>query len=140
MKELGRVAGSGRVGQPVFLRCVFACPREEAMATAARGLAFAARIIGDRPRALFARGEPAAGDLHVLLDFEGGPSALIAVGPGKPAWDAMLLGNHGAAYLEDASCVVTGEAEAPVVGRWSSVVQEALAAGRPMAIEGMSDA
>jgi hypothetical protein len=141
--ELKRVARSGRVGQPVFLRCTLQCEPARAEDVAAAALAAAAAVIGDRPRTLFARGEAASGSVHALLDFASGPTALVAVGPGEPAWDVMLLGNHGAAYLESARCApannrgrTTHVDEGPWVVRcWSSVVRRALAAGRPVPVE-----
>jgi hypothetical protein len=100
MTNFGRIARSGRVGQPVFFRCVITSWPALAEEAAAVALAAAVAVIGDRPRTLFARGEPDRGNLHALLDFFGGATALVAVGPGEPGWDAMLLGNHGAAYLD----------------------------------------
>jgi hypothetical protein len=146
-EELQRVARSGRVGRPVFVRCVIACPMTGGDAApavppvlyhAAAAIEGAVALIGDRPRTLFARGEPASGDLHVLLDFETFATAMIAVAPGEPAWDAMLLGNHGAAYLEGDARRQTPDASqgggslASGVWRLASLIERALAEGRPV--------
>lgn len=149
-----RIARSGQVGQPVFFRCALQCRPALAEEATSRAIAAAVAVIGDRPRALFARGSAAEGSLYALLDFFGGPSALVIVGPGAPKWDGMLLGNHGAAYLEgggpttsDQQPTTDGEgattedaAERLVVGRWSLVLRRALAESHPIAVAEADDA
>lgn len=136
-----RVADSGRVGQPVFFRCLIGCPKDQAEAAVAWGLAAAVSLLGDRPQKLFVRGDRAAGALHALLDFAGGACALVAVAPGAPAWEAMLLGNHGAAYLESAAalrreCRESASREAC----WRAAIARSLAEGGPVPVEEVFDA
>jgi hypothetical protein len=159
-----QLAGSGRVGTPVFLRCLVTCRPDLVPEALDRAIHGAVAVLGDRPRTLYARGDLAAVNLHVLLDFPSGASALIIVAPGEPACDATLLGNHGAAYLEGSlrSQLAVGgwqlagkasdssNAERPTpaptatrqlpTANYLPLVQRSLSEGRPVPIEEASDA
>jgi hypothetical protein len=93
-----RVARSGRLGEPVFFRCHVMGPPERALARLAETLAAVATVMGGVPDRLQAGGDAASGNLHAVLVFQSGVCALVYTGPGEDAVDAMLLGNHGAAY------------------------------------------
>jgi hypothetical protein len=149
-----RLARSGRLGQPVFFRCQITGPPERALETLAETLADATALLEDVPRTLQTRGEIASGCLHAILVFRSGSSVLVATGPGEETVDAMLLGNHGAAYqgsgvqafrrsgVQDAASSEPERLNARTPERRSwflTAIRQSLAAGQPLQLEGWAD-
>jgi hypothetical protein len=141
LAALRRVARSGRLGQPVFLRCHVTAPPERALTALAEALAAAAALFDDAPATLQAAGDKAAGSLHAVLIFRSGSTVVAYTGPGEEAADAMLLGNHGAAYGPGAALPDTrpsgpmidpGEAS---VRRFTDWVRAALAEGAVLRLD-----
>src|SRR5262249_39831907 len=131
-----RVARSGRLGAPVFLRLQLTGPPESALARLAEALADAVALLGDEPHALFARGDEALGALHAVLPFRSGACALVTTGPGQEAVDGMLLGNHGAAYSAGAAALPEAVRGAPSIEPSDGVASRLLAGIRESLREG----
>jgi hypothetical protein len=102
-----RVARSGRLGAPVFLRLQLTGPPESAVARVAAAMAEAVALFDTAPASLFARGDEASGSLHAGLTFRSGACVLVTTGPGEETADGMLLGNHGAAYSSGPAALPT---------------------------------
>jgi predicted dehydrogenase len=104
-ETLRTLARSGRIGTPVFLRCLLTGPPDRAEQQAKTALADAAALFGEAPDAVLTRGTGASG--HALARFPSGACALLLAAPGAPSLELMLLGNRGAAYLEDSGALAT---------------------------------
>jgi hypothetical protein len=143
LSALHGVARSGRLGQPVFLRCHITAPPERALTELAGTLASAAALFEDTPTTLHACGNEAAGALQVALLFRSGSCVLAYTGPGEAALDTMLLGNHGAAYgpaTPAAGATVAPEAASEHRVQWASRIRQSLSERRPIALDEESDA
>jgi hypothetical protein len=145
LETFGRVLQSGRLGEPVFLRCQVTGPPERAVQRLAETLAAATAVIGGLPDRLQACGDPASGCLHAVLVFRSGASVLVTTGPGEEAVDGLLLGNHGAAYGPDGALSRYQEAaslahsDPAVADRFLTLVHQALSTPGPKAVEAWSD-
>jgi hypothetical protein len=93
-----RILRSGRLGEPVYLRCQVTGPPERALQRLAETMVAATTVMGGAPDRVQARGDTASGSLHAVLLFRSGACVLVTTGPGDETVDGMLLGNHGAAY------------------------------------------
>ena len=147
-ESLRRVARSGQVGQPVFLRCQVTGPPERAVTVLAEALAAAAALFDNSPETLQAAGDEAAGALHAVLIFRSGSTVLAYVGPGEETVDVMLLGNHGAAYgpavpvpphPRSARFLATGVAD-EAAHQFVALIRRSLSTRRPVRWEAGRDA
>ena len=141
-ESLQRIARSGRLGQPVFLRCQVTAPPGRALTSLAAALAAAAALFDDAPATLQAAGDEAAGALHAILIFRSGATVLAYTGPGEEAADAMLLGNHGAAYgpgtpgfYHPGSDRFRTEVALAEIDQWVALIRRSLAVGQPVRSE-----
>jgi NAD(P)H-hydrate repair Nnr-like enzyme with NAD(P)H-hydrate epimerase domain len=145
LEALERVARSGRVGQPVFLRCQVTAPPERAVAALAAALAAAVAVLDDAPEpsSLQAWGDEAAGPLQVVLLHSSGSSVLAYSGPGNETSDALLLGNHGAAYGATAPCLLSGgsaSGAAALEQQFVGLIRRSLAMRQAVIVEPSHDA
>jgi hypothetical protein len=147
-ESLRRVARSGQVGQPVFLRCQVTGPPERAVTVLAEALAAAEALFDDTAETLQAAGDEAAGALHAVLIFRSGSTVLAYTGPGEEAVDVMLLGNHGAAYgpavpvpphPRSAGFLTTGMADESALP-FVALIQRSLSTRQPVRWEAGRDA
>jgi len=103
-KTVKSVLDSGRVGSPVFVRCVaqIASDREHLTDALAEVLAIAGLWLGASPQRVYAQGGKDAGQITATVHYLTGQTALVNVGTvkanGTPRVDLMLLGNKGAIY------------------------------------------
>ena len=140
LAALQGIARSGRLGQPVFLRCQVTAPPERAVTFLAEALAAAAALFEDTPDTLQAAGDKAAGALHAALIFRSGSTVLAYAAPGEEAVDVMLLGNHGTAYgpggpislhRRTAGVLTAGEG-GETADQFIGLIQRSLAARQPV--------
>jgi len=95
-----RVAASGRLGRPVFLRVCWGA--SDPLPELALALAAARRVFQEAPAGLFARGTLQPCAVEVIARFPSGASALLTCGPGDSPPDWLLLGSHGALFTDAA--------------------------------------
>ncbi|MBM3237519.1 hypothetical protein FJZ31_14610 [Candidatus Poribacteria bacterium] len=103
-KTVKSVLDSGRIGSPVFVRCVaqIASDREHLTDALAEVLAIAGLWLSASPQKVYAQGGKDAGQITATVHYLSGQTALVSVGTvkanGMPRVDLMLLGNKGAIY------------------------------------------
>lgn len=95
---------AGRIGQPVFVRCVASvAPDGDAVGTAAQIIRATSEWIGSPVRRLYAVESPAPRQNSVSVEFADGAAALVnttTAAAAGPTIDLIVLGNHGALYHE----------------------------------------
>jgi hypothetical protein len=141
-----RILLSGRLGEPVFLRCQVTGPPERAVQRLAETLAAATAVIGGVPDRLQCRGDAASGCLHAILVFRSGASVLVTTGPGEEAVDGMLLGNHGVVYGPGAplsryqhDAWSSSPRASQAVDSFLTLIHQALSTGATATLEASSD-
>ena len=103
-KTVKEVLDSGRIGSPVFVRCIaqLASDREHLTDVLAKSLATASSWLDASPQRVYAQGGKDAGQITATVHYATGQTALVSVGTvkanGTPRADLMLLGNKGAIY------------------------------------------
>ena len=96
---------SGRIGQPVFVRCIAssATGRQAGLAILLDLAASARQLVGSSIHRLYASESPDREQMTLTVQFQGGATALISTvsaGPSGPVLDVLVLGNHGAIYCD----------------------------------------
>jgi hypothetical protein len=137
---LEQVARSGRVGQPVFLRCQVTAPPQGSVAALAGALDAAVTLFEAAPDSLQVWGDESAGALHAVLLFRSGASVLITTGPGAATADAVLLGNRGAVYGPAAPGLLQERDDGVTAGSaaaepFAALVRRALSTRQPIKLE-----
>ncbi|MBC8235288.1 hypothetical protein H8E77_37560 [bacterium] len=122
-KTVKEVLDSGRIGSPVFVRCILFPPllfpsltrncdenieaqiasdREHLTDVLAKSLATVSSWLDASPQRVYAQGGKDAGQITATVHYVSGQTALVSVGTVKandtPCADLMLLGNKGAIY------------------------------------------
>ncbi|HIE26491.1 TPA: hypothetical protein EYP66_04325 [Candidatus Poribacteria bacterium] len=98
------VLASGRIGSPVFVRCLaqIASDRVHLQDALAEVLATASAWLGAHPQQVYAQGGEDAGHITAAVHYVSGQTALVSMSAtktdGPPRVDLMLLGNKGAIY------------------------------------------
>jgi len=111
---------AGRVGCPVFVRCIAQVAKDSEHLTDVlkEALATAGSWLGASPLRVYAQGSKDVGQITATVLYESGQTALVSVGlakpDGAPRIDLMLLGNKGALYHDGMSlssfCTLLAEA------------------------------
>lgn len=100
------VLDSGRIGRPVFVRCLaqIASDREYLKDAFAEVLATANAWLGASPQRVYAQGGEDAGYITAAVHYLSGQTALASMSAAKANGpsrvDLMLLGNKGAIYYD----------------------------------------
>ena len=117
-KTVKEVLDSGRIGSPVFVRCVLfsslkrncdenieaqvASEREHLKDALTEALATASLWLGASPQRVYAQGGKDSGHITATVHYVSGQTVLVNVSTvkanGTPRADLMLLGNKGAIY------------------------------------------
>jgi len=118
---LGEAAQAEHLGQPVAAHVVLQTAMDEPFpAVLEAALAAVLRWFNSPIRSVATAGNWALGDVHILLSFAGGQSALVSItqiAQGPPQQELLLFGNHGVASWEGAGVTswlapaATGEQE-----------------------------
>jgi predicted dehydrogenase len=98
------VVEAGRIGTPVFMRCVAqVAPDAAALSDALdNALQAAQTLLNAEPLNVYKLGSSEAGQITAAVKYAAGQTALVSVGIAhdEPRVDLMLLGNKGAIYHE----------------------------------------
>ena len=167
-KTVKEVLDSGRIGSPVFVRCILfsslnrncdenieaqiASDREYLTDALAEALATAGLWLGASPQRVYAQGGKDAGQITATVHYVSGQTALVSVGTvkanGTPRADLMLLGNKGAIYhdsliLPSFAIAVAGPVsqteQLPITRLLMDAVEHSLQTGKSAIIEGGED-
>ena len=100
------VIDEGRIGSPVFLRCIVRAPIEasEAVGAIAALTTTANGWMPDPPEQIYTLDNPDVTQITAMVKYAGGQSALLSVNriptDGEVAVDLRLVGNNGIIYHE----------------------------------------
>ena len=137
------ILDSGRIGVPVFMRCVVqVSPESEHMVSVlAKMLAMACSWLEASPLEVYAQSKDGSGQISVTVQYVDGKTSIVSVKvtPGATlSVDLMLLGNKGALY-HDADALAPGfditAVPVPVPDWLMDAVGHSLNSGEPMVIE-----
>jgi hypothetical protein len=146
-ETIKEILGTGRVGVPVFVRCVVSiAPEEEDIEEVLmKVLTMTNSWLGASPFRVYAQSRPKSGQITVTIHYLEGQSALVSVNavPGLAASvDLVLLGNKGALYHDSESLSpdfdVTDE-PLPIPEWLIDIVDQSLQTGRPVVVEEVID-
>ena len=105
-KSVQSVIDKGRIGSPVFLRCLIQIPVQEDEITKATAalVELANTWMPSSPEQLYVQESADAVQSTALIQYSGGETATISVNrippDGETSVDLVLLGNKGAIYHE----------------------------------------
>lgn len=102
-KSVQTVIESGRIGSPVFLRCVCqVATRTSLLQPAAAVMTLANGWMPAEPERIYAQGDADATQITLTVQYAGGQSAMLSVNRTQlgPECDVMLIGNKGVIYHE----------------------------------------
>ncbi len=143
--DLNRVVGelvrSGRIGEPVFVRCTVSVEGDSAvhrrtLPHVAAAVVSWVKDYAERVCAIASR----AGPTSLMIEFRRGATAIVATtsaGASGPATDLTILGNRGAAYHEGliAASGPFETADAPQPSDpLRKAIERSLASGQPVAV------
>lgn len=136
----------GRIGSPVFVRCLVQSPdaSDTALPTLVRAAASLRGWLGQPIVRVYAVGSPADGQLSLTLEFRGGGTALVSWSHGPPRGDGvdlMVLGSRGALYHDAGAAELWDAAAAFAPGTDAglrSAIEQSLRSGKPEPVEGAS--
>ena len=100
------VIDEGRIGSPVFLRCIVQAPLEAAdtVGGIAALTAIANNLMPDPPEQIYALDNTDTTQITAMVKYAGGQSALLSVNRipagGEVSVDLRLVGNNGIIYHE----------------------------------------
>ncbi|MBI2191899.1 MAG: hypothetical protein HYU36_07940 [Planctomycetes bacterium] len=129
---------SGRIGDPVFVRCTAASAEESGHLTDILGelAGQTSRWFSGPAERVLARGGPDEGHLTAALEFPTGASAILSVcrAHGRPEVDIVVLGCRGAVYHRQALVLREGSSAHPhrIGATFLSAVRRSLATGQPV--------
>ena len=135
---------AGRVGTPVFLRCLahVASDGKTLDAALAEILGATDLWLGGPAQRVFARGGPRSGQITTTAEFARGGTAIVCVAvmiDAVPRVDFLLVGNRGTLVHEGSSDPIPLEAEdlPPITETSGSVmeaVRQSLKTGKPVLV------
>ena len=119
----------GRIGRPVYVRCVH-CTDGEPVTQAASWLAQFEDWLASRIASIYAQGEA---PLTVMIQCLGGQSAQLIVSPahGAARADLMLIGDRGALYFEAGEMTLS---DAPPAPEFTEALRVSRDAGTPVRV------
>jgi hypothetical protein len=135
----------GRIGQPVFLRltAVMECPAEGFNSQFAGLILLSSKCLGTKLVELFVSGDPSAGHMSAVAEFEGSATAIITLARhGQPRIDLSLYGNQGSIIhsesLEFHDCAFGSEEEIQDCDELVARIAESMNENAPVRLEGTS--
>jgi hypothetical protein len=141
-RVVGELLKSGRIGEPVFVRCTagVAGDDDDHRRTLLNVAAAVCSWVMDPAERVSAIVSSPSGATSLVIEFRRGGTALVATtteaAPG-PAADLVILGNRGAAYHEGLIAGI-GPFAAPGGTRPTeqlrSAIERAIASGQPVAV------
>ena len=141
-KSVQSVLEKGRIGSPVFLRCVLhiADGGENLLSPVAEVAALANEWIPSQAAHVYAQGDAEATQVTVMVHYVGGQMALLSVNrvDVQTAVDIMLVGNKGVIYHETPIGRHYSNAIPPELdgsGELAAAIIQSLENGQPITLE-----
>ena len=141
-KSVQTVIESGRIGSPVFLRCVCQIATGSSLLQpAAAVMALANGWMPAEPEGIYAQGDADATQVTLMVKYVGGQSAVLSVNRTQTGTecDVMLVGNKGVIYHETPTgrhAISATPLEMGDVRELTPVIAQALESGQPIQVEG----
>ncbi len=140
--SIDSVIKNDRIGSPVFLRCVLniASEASDLLQPTAEMAALSNEWIPSQPQCVYAQGDAEATQVTVMIQYVGGQMVMLSINrvDTETAIDIMLVGNKGVIYHETPIGRHYLSATPPhlgAVGELAETISNALATGRPIAVE-----
>lgn len=139
-KSVQTVIKSGRIGSPVFLRCLFnVATGTSLLQPAAAVMAIANEWMPAEPARIYAQGNADATQVTLMVQYAGGQSAVMSVNrtQAEPELDIMLIGNKGVLYHETPTGRHSMSAvplEMDDAGELTPIIAQSLESGRPISL------
>lgn len=142
-KSVQSVIEKGRIGSPVFLRCVLnvASGTSSLLQPTAEIVALSNGWIPSQPQHVYAKGDADAAQVTVMVQYTDGQMAMLSINrvETETAIDIMLVGNKGVVYHETpiGRHYLSGTPpQLDSTGKLTDAITQALASGQPIAVEG----
>ena len=141
-KSVQTIIESGRIGSPVFLRCVCQIATGSSLLQpAAAVMALANGWMPAEPEGIYAQGDANATQVTLMVQYAGGQSAVLSVNRTQTGTecDVMLVGNKGVIYHETPTgrhAISATPLEMGDVRELTPVIAQALESGQPIQVEG----
>lgn len=142
-KSVQSVIEKGRIGSPVFLRCVLNVADDTAdlLPSLGEATALANGWIPSAPASVYAQGSAEATQTTVMVHYVGGQMALVSANrvDAETAIDLMLVGNKGVIYHETPvgrHYLNAAPPELGGVGELTEAIVQSLESGQPITLEG----
>ncbi len=141
-KSVQSVIEKGRIGSPVFLRCVLHIASETTslLQPTSEIVALSNGWMPSQPQNIYAQGDVNATQVTVMVQYTDGQMAMLSINrvDTETAIDIMLVGNKGVIYHETPIGRNYLSATPPQLGakgELTEVIADALATGQPIAVE-----
>ena len=141
-KSVQTIIESGRIGSPVFLRCVCQIATGSSLLQpAAAVMALANGWMPAEPEGIYAQGDADATQVTLMVQYAGGQSAVLSVNRTQTGTecDVMLVGNKGVIYHETPTgrhAISATPLEMGDVRELTPVIAQALESGQLIQVEG----
>lgn len=145
-QTIKEILDSGRVGVPVFVRCMVQIAPENGRIgeMLARISAMASSWLGSAPLKVYAQSKDGMRQLVVTIQYMDGKTAIISVNSANGVaigFDLMLLGNKGCIY-HDAEALAPGfdisAVPVPIPEWLFDAIGQSLQSGKPVVIKEVS--
>ncbi|RKU19938.1 hypothetical protein C6501_00985 [Candidatus Poribacteria bacterium] len=142
-KSVQSVIEKGRIGSPVFLRCVLHIASETSslLQPTSEIVALSNGWMPSQPQRIYAQGDVNATQVTVMVQYTGGQMAMLSINrvETETAIDIMLVGNKGVIYHETPigrNYLSATPPQLGTTGELTEVIADALATGQPITVEG----
>lgn len=136
------VIENGRVGSPVFLRCVLniSSDDKDVLSSISELVSLSNGLIPSKPQKVYAQGETDGIQVTVMVQYVSGQMAVLSSNrvETETAIDLMLVGNKGVIYHETPLGRHYLNATPPQLGNTEELkdcIAESLATGEPVEVE-----
>lgn len=142
-KSVQSVIEKGRIGSPVFLRCVLHIASETTslLQPTSEIVALSNGWMPSQPQRVYAQGDADATQVTVMVQYTDGQMAVLSINrvDTETAIDIMLVGNKGVIYHETPigrNYLSATPPQLGATGELTEVIADALATGQPITVEG----
>ncbi len=141
-KSIDSVIEKGRIGNPVFLRCILniACDASSLLHPAAQIVELSNGWMTSEPQCIYAQGDVDTSQVTVMMKYAGGQMSILSINrvETETAIDIMLVGNKGVIYHETPIGRHYLSGTPPHLTETEEhldIITQALATGQPITVE-----
>ena len=141
-KSIGPVLEKGRIGSPVFLRCMLHTTSKapSLLQSASEIVELSNAWIPSAPQNIYAQGDDSTTQITVMVQYTEGQMAVLSVNQvdTETALDIMLVGNKGVIYYETpiGRHYLSGTPpQLDSTDEFKDIITQSLATGQPITVE-----